>query len=190
MSTYGSRTVPLDYWGTKQSGPTTSTFYAVSARVRLLLCNLVDHFLQQGVRSPHQPSPGPPRTGMIRMGRFQPYEVSRTRPNEHRNTEAGPSTPVPLPLPYVGPPTPKPSGGISETPADAKKNQSDTEGDKGPVSKFYCSHIPHVTEWSSGVRPPRRLGALAVKDDLARTECGRRKLLTSCAPGCSNRRAS
>ena len=160
----------------------------------MLLCNPVDHFLQQDVRPTYQPSPGPPRTGVIRARRFQPYEMTRTHPNEHVNAEAGPSTLVstfvPPPTPYIGPPTPQPSGGISETTADAGSNQTIIEEEKIPVSSFYCSHVPHVIEWSSSVRPPRRLGALAAKDDLARTVCGRKKLPTNCAPGCNNERAS
>ena len=173
-----------------ESGPAASTFYVVSAGVRLLLCDSVDHFLQQDVRPPYQPSPGPPRTGVIQTSRLQPYGMTRTHPNEHVNAEAGPSTFVPPPTPYIGPPTPQPSGGISETTADAEKNQTTLEEDKIPVSSFYCSHVPHVIEWSSGVRPPRGLGALVAKDDLARTACGRKKLLTNCEPGCSKKRAS
>jgi len=174
-----------------ESGPTTSTFCVVSAGVRLLLCNPVDHFLQQDMRPPYQSSPGPPRTGVIRTRRFQPYEMTRTRPNEHVNAEAGPSTIVstfvPPPVPCIGPPTPQPSGGTSETMADAERSQKQTEEDKAPVSSFYCSYIPHVTEWSSGVRPPRGLGTLVAKDSPA---CGRRKLLASCAPWRSNKGVS
>ena len=136
------------------------------------------------------PSTGPTRPGLIPTMRFQPYETSRAHVNEHRNAEAGSSTLAPPFVPYVGLPTPQPSGGISEMPADAGINNTTIEEDKVPVSNFYCSRIPHMTESLSGVRPPRGQGALAVKDDLARTAYGRRELLTSCAPGGSNKRAS
>ena len=33
-SAHRSRTAPLDYWGDSESGPSTSTFYTVSARAR------------------------------------------------------------------------------------------------------------------------------------------------------------
>jgi len=162
----------------------------VSAGVQLLLWNLVDHFLQQDVSPPYQPGPSLPRTGVIRTRRFQPYEISHTLPNEHGNAEAGSSALVPLPLPYVGPPTPQPSGGVSEAPANAETNNTTIEEDKVPVSNFYCSRIPHMAESLSGVRPLNGLGALAARDDLARTACGHRELLTSCVPGGSNKRAS
>ena len=102
------------------------------------------------------------------MMRFQPYEIPRARPNEYRNAEAGSSTLAPLLVPYVGLPMPQPSGGISETPADAGKNNTEIEEDKVPVSNFYCSYIPHMTESLSGVRSLSGLGA------LARTACGNR----------------
>ena len=128
-----SRTDPFGYWGENQSGPSTSTFYPVSHRVRSSLCNHANSFQQQNVQHPYQP--GPSRTGCS-TGRFQPYGMSRTRPNERRNAEAGPSTLVPPPVPHVGLPTPQPSGGISETTADADKHQTNTEEDKASVSIF------------------------------------------------------
>ena len=70
----------------------------------------------------------------------------RVRQNEHRNAEAGPSTQVLPSIPYVDPPAPQPSGGISETTANAEKNKTITEEEEVPVSSFYCSRIPHVTE--------------------------------------------
>ena len=142
---YRLLTAPLDYWGESQSGPSTSTFNMVRAGVHLSSCNSVDIFPQGNVYTYHQPGAGPARTGQMSTGRFQPYGMSRSRPNHHRNAEAGPSTLVPSPAQ-----TQQPSGGIiSEPTADADKTQSFTEEDKAAVSKFYCSHIPHVTEWSS-----------------------------------------
>ena len=92
----------------------------------------------------HQPGTGPARAGMTR---FHPYGRSYARRSEHRNAEAGPSTLLPAPVPYVGYPTLQPSGGmISETTADAKKAQPNTEEDKAPVSDFYCPHILHVID--------------------------------------------
>ena len=149
MSTDQPRTVPFNYWGENQSGPFTSTFYTASSRVRSSLCDHVDLFPQQNVQPSYQLSAGPSRTGLISTGRFQPYGIPHhTRPYEYRNAEAGPSTLASPLVPYVGPPAPQPSGGKSETTADAENEQTVTE-EKGPVSKFYCSHFPHVTEWSS-----------------------------------------
>ena len=79
-------------------------------------------------------------------GRFQPYGMSHTRSNECWNAEAGLSGLVAPPATYVDPSTPQPSGEVSETTADAETNQTITEEDKVPVSNFYCSRIPHVTE--------------------------------------------
>ena len=79
-------------------------------------------------------------------GRFQPYGMSHTRPNRYRNAEAGPSTQVVPPTPYVGPSMPQPSGGRSETTADAEEIQYTTEEEEVPVSVFYCSRIPRVAE--------------------------------------------
>ena len=116
-------------------------------------------------------------------GRFQPYGMSRTRPNEYRNAEAGPSTLTAPLIPYVGLPTSQPSGGISETAADAATTQTNTEEEEAPVSNFYCSRIPHVTEWSFGVRSPNGPGSPAAKESHATTVCGRRESLASCATG-------
>jgi hypothetical protein len=135
----------------------------VSAGARPPLYKRADPFPQENVYTPHQPTTGPTRTGLISTGRFQPYGTSRARRNEHRNAEAGPSTLVPPPAPHVGPLTPQPSGGISETTADAERRNTNTEEDKAPVSDFYCSRIPRVSEGSSSVRRPRRPGFHAAK---------------------------
>jgi len=76
--------------------------------------------------------------------RFQPHGASHARPVEHENAVAGPSNLVPIP--FVKPPTTYPSGGLSETTADAENDQISTEEDAAPVSNFYCSHVPRVTE--------------------------------------------
>lgn len=106
-------------------------------------------------------------------GRFNPYGMSRShiRLNEYRNAEAGPSTLIPPPVLYVDQPTLQPSGGLSETMADAETTQTIPEEDRIPVSDFYCSHIPRATDWLSGVRRQRKPGAQTVKDDLAITAC-------------------
>ena len=123
-----SRIVPFDYWGANRSGPSTN------------------------MQPLYPPSTSPSRTELTLTERFHPYGMSRARLNEHRNAEAGPSTLAPSPVPYGGPTIPPPSGGLSETPADAEVNQTETEESEVPVSNFYCSHIPHVSEWSFGVR--------------------------------------
>ena len=139
----------------------------------------------------YQPGTGPARTGLISTGRFRPYGMSCGRLNDHRNAEAGPSTLVPSPSPYVGHPTQQPSGGmISETTASAEIMQTTTEEDKVPVSKFYCSHIPRVIECSFGVRRPNGPSAPVAKDHLAATayRCGRTP--PNCATECSGERDS
>jgi len=78
--------------------------------------------------------------------RFHPYGMPHARLKEHWNAEAGPSTLVPPPIPYMALPTTHPSRGISEATADAESNDTITEEDAAPVSDFYQSHIPHVTE--------------------------------------------
>ena len=148
-----SRTVPFDYWGTSQSGPSTSTFYTVSARVRLPSSNSVHAVPQENVHTSYESSAGPARTALMSAGRFRPYGTPYTRLNEYREAEAGPSTLAVPPVPYGGLSIPQPFGGIlSETTANADSNQTLTEEYRVPVSSFYCSRIPHVTDWSFGVR--------------------------------------
>jgi hypothetical protein len=64
---------------------------------------------------------------------------------ENVNAEAGPSTLIDSRVPSVGPPIMQPFGGISETAADTE-NQTRTEKDKSPVSHFYRSRIPRVSD--------------------------------------------
>ena len=193
--TFGKRTeqsslVPLDYWGGNQSGPSTSTFYTVSARVRSSLCNNVNTFPQQNVQPLYQPSAGSTRAGSISTGRFRPYGMSRARTNEHRNAEAGPSTIVPPSFPYVGLSTLQPSGGISETTADAEFKQTDTEEYEVPVSNFHCFRIPRVPEGSFGVRRPNGPSSLVAKDHVVSTACACKKMEASCASGYDDGRGS
>jgi len=131
LGAYRLRIVPLDYWGTNQSGAPTSAFHMVPAVW------------------------------------FQSYGVARTRPSWHRNVEVGPSTLVVPPAPYIDTRTPQPSGGISETTADAETTRQITEEDRAQVSNFYWPHIPRVTECSFSVRHPRRSGFSAVKENHA-----------------------
>ncbi|KAF9650786.1 hypothetical protein BDM02DRAFT_3111554 [Thelephora ganbajun] len=117
--------------------------------------------------------------------------MSRARTNEHRNAEAGPSTLVPPPVPYIGRSTSQPSGGmISETTAGAVTTQTITEEAEVPVSSLYRSHIPRVTEWSFGVRSPSRPGAPTARVQLASTASHRGKTHPSCASGCRGERSS
>ena len=62
------------------------------------------------------------------------------------NAEAGPSTST---LPFIQPvglPTKQPSGGETETTADAEQIQTRTEEGKAPVSDSYCSHFPRESD--------------------------------------------
>ena len=90
----------------------------------------------------------------MQTGRFQPYVMARARLYEHRNAEAGPSTLMLPPTPYVDQRRSHPPGGISETTADAVTTNQITEEDRVTVSHFYCSHVPRVSEWLFGVRNP------------------------------------
>ena len=66
----------------------------------------------------------------------------------------GPSYFIPQPTSHMTGPPINPSGGLSEATADAEIQPTVTEEDTAPVSNFYCSHVPHVTEWAFGVRRP------------------------------------
>lgn len=101
------------------------------------------------------------------MGRFHPYGMSRVRLDERRNAEAGPSTLVIPPIPYVDQPTSQPPGWMSETAAGAEQTKQNTEEDRATVSNFYCSHIPRVIEWSFGVRSPKGPGSPAARGNSA-----------------------
>ena len=103
------------------------------------------------------------------MGWFQLYAVPRTHPSGHGNAEAGPSTLVTPSVPYIDLTVPEPSGGISETTADAKTDAPVTEEDGVSVSNFYCSHIPRVTERSFSVSRPRRPESPAAKENHAKS---------------------
>ena len=83
---------------------------------------------------------------MMGSWRFQPYETPYALSNEYINAEAGPSNLAPPLVSYVTAPHTNPSGGSSEVTADATNNQTITEEDAAPVSNFYCSRIPRVTE--------------------------------------------
>ena len=112
---------------------------------------------------------GPTRTGQTSTRRFQPYGTSRARVTEHQNAEADPLATKLVQVPHVGPPTPQPTGGlIPETTADAEQDQTDTEEQEVPVSNFYRSHIPHVTDWPFGIRrSPSAQGSETARGHLA-----------------------
>ena len=148
-----SRIAPYDYWGANKSGSSTN------------------------VLPLPQPSTSSSRTGLFSTGRFHPYEMSHARLNEHSNAEAGPSTLAPSLVPYSGQIIPQPSGGYSETTADAEKNETATEESEVPVSNFYCSRIPHVSELSFGVRRSR--------SPFVNTACRCRGTQVTCVSGCS-----
>ncbi|KAF9646525.1 hypothetical protein BDM02DRAFT_3000293 [Thelephora ganbajun] len=97
---------------------------------------------------------------------------------------------MPPPGPYVGEPTSQPSGGISETTADAATTQPTTEEGQVPVSNFYCPHILRVTEWSFGVRRPSGPDTPAVRDCPASTASQDRSTPRSCATGYRGKRTS
>jgi len=120
---------------------------------------------------------------VTQTGWYQPYGVSRTRPNWYRNAEAGPSTLVAPPVPYARLPTTRPPGGIPETTADAKQTYATTEEDRATVSHFYCSDIPRVIEWSFGVRNPSVAGFPTAKEKHAPPVSRTIGLTTGCVTG-------
>ena len=143
LDVHRSQTVRRDYWGANQSEATTSASYMVGVQFQSYLRNPADTFPQGGVNTSYWPSTGPARAEVTHTEWYQPYRVSRTRRNGYRNAEAGPSTLVAPPVPYIGRPPTQPSGGISETTANAKTTRyTITEEHRAPVSNFYCSHIP------------------------------------------------
>ena len=111
---------------------------------------------------------GPTRTGQTSIRRFQPYGTSRAWETEHQNAEVDPLAIQLVQAPHVGLPT-QPTGGlIPETTADAETEQSHTEEQEVPVSDFYRSHVPHVTDWSFGIRrSPSAQGSKTARGHLA-----------------------
>ena len=96
---------------------------------------------------------GPTRSELSHAVRYQPYGTSGASRIKNVNAEAGPSTIVPPHIPCVGLPIQQPTGGISETTANAA-NKKITEEKEAPVSNFYRSHLPRVTKWLFGVKRP------------------------------------
>ena len=114
---------------------------------------------RQNVHTLYGSDSGPVGTGQDSARRLQPYGTSRAQRTEHQNAEAGPSTLARPRVPYINLPIPQPTGGtIPETTADAEINNSITEEQEAPVSNFYRSRAPRVTDCSFGVRPPTRPG--------------------------------
>ena len=111
------------------------------------------------MHSSYEPDSGPTRTGQDSTRRLQPYGTSRAQRTEHQNAKAGPSTLARRRVPYINLPVPQPTGGtIPETTADAELNNNGTEEQEAPVSNFYRSRAPRVTDCSFGVRPPTQPG--------------------------------
>jgi len=175
-----SQTSPFDYWGSLAS---TSTSYVVGGQFQSPLRNPADTFSQGDVNTAHWPGTDPTGAEVTRTEWYQPSGVTRTRPNWYTNAEAGPSTLVAPPVQYLGLPTTQPPGGISETRANAQSKQTITEEHRVPVSIFYCSYIPRVTEWLFGVRNPSELDFLVVKGGHAPPVNGADGLATTYASG-------
>ena len=114
--------------------------------------------------------------------RLTPYDTYHGRTGTYGNTEAGPSNQASPPFLYGDWPTTQPIGGTSETTADAEQNKPITEDDETPVSKFYCSPVPHVTDRLFGVRRPRP-GAPVVKGHHALTETDLSRMCANCGHG-------
>ncbi|KAF9648629.1 hypothetical protein BDM02DRAFT_2210417 [Thelephora ganbajun] len=127
---------PTNPWGSQQYGMTADMSY------------------MDDTQNHHRPRLGVIRIGMTDSQRFTPYEKYGARLKTHGTVEAGPSTRMFLPILCDTPPTTQPTGGISETTADAEQAKTITE-DEAPVSNFYCSPIPRVTDCLLDVRHPK-----------------------------------
>ena len=131
---------------------------------------------------------GPTRSEPLHAERHQPYGTSRTRRVGHVNAEAGPSTLVPPHVPYVGLPITQSTEGISERTANATNNKSAKEKKEAPVSNFYRSHFPRVTEWLFGVRSPNGQESFVVKGSHVVTGSSWYPLRAGWSPGRRRRR--
>lgn len=184
-SAHRSLTVPFDYWEEDEKKPSTSTFDWVSGEVRSSFHDSADT-----VHDTYQSGSGPTRTGHVSTERFLPYASSSTRSLGYWKAEA-PSTQVPQPIPYADSPTFQPAGGIMpEMTADAEIKQTITDKDGVAVSNFYRSHVPHVIEWSFGVRHPSGSGSPMGKAHTAGAASGRRVMPASSAPESRGGRSS
>ena len=114
--------------------------------------------------------------------RCMPYDTYHGRTGTYGNTEAGPSNQASPPFPDGDWQTTQPTGGISETTADAKQNKKTTEDNETPVSNFYCSPVPHVTDRLFGVRHPKP-GAPVVKGHHALTATDLSRMCANCGHG-------
>jgi len=113
--------------------------------------------------------------------RFTPYGTHHAHASFYGNAGAGLLTQLPPPIPYDIQSIAQPAGGISETTADAEHNQPFTE-EEAPVSDFYCSPIPRVTDCLLDVRHPGP-GAPAAKGRAAPIAGGTRRMYASCGHG-------
>ena len=102
-------------------------------------------------------------TRTVKKDLRKPYSLPRAHSNERTNAEAGPSNLAALP-------PVNPSGGTSETSADAETNLTNTEENAAPVSNFYCSRVPRVSERVFGARS----SALQAPEDRAQGGTGTR----------------
>ena len=98
-----------------------------------------------------RPMAGPVRSGTSGIRRIAPYEPPRVRPTLRLKAGAGPSN-LPSHVRPVGQPTVQPTGGQSETTANAKTNKPNAEEDEVPVSHVHPSHILRASDWLFGVR--------------------------------------
>ena len=114
--------------------------------------------------------------------RYMPYDTYHDRTGMHGNTEAGPSNQASPPFPDGGWPTTQPTGGTSETTADAEQTKKNTEDDETSVSNFYCSPVPHVTDRLFGVRHPGP-GAPVAKGHHALTATEIPRMCANCGHG-------
>ena len=128
------------------------------------------------MQNSYQPGVNPTGLGTIHMWQTEPYLMRYIDSDEYANIEAGPSNFVPLYTTYMAQPFTNPSGGSSEATAYAKHTNTFTEENAAPVSNFYCSHVPRVTESVFDVgRPgsPHPQGSRSVRRPCVRSSSSR-----------------
>lgn len=138
--------------------------------------------LQDNQLNHRRPWPDATRAGVMGGRRFTPYGTYNAHPSTYWNAAAVASTQVPQPVPCGTWPTKQPTGGSSGATAAAEQTNQITEEEESPVSDFYCSPVPRVTDCLFDVRHPGP-DAPAVKGWPAPIAGETRRTYASCGRG-------
>jgi hypothetical protein len=134
INAHQERTDPLSHSGDSRGGSTIDHLHAAPT----------DPSRQQSVQTDYDPSPGRAKTNLERKRRPQPYGTYDTRASKHVKAVAGPS--VVAHTPSVDSPTIQSSEKVSGVIADALDELAAEVAKGAPVSNFYRSHIPRVSD--------------------------------------------